>query len=214
MFENSVGPITLHPNFANDQARRVAESCVPFADDPARVKMVWCELAARAERFGWRLPPESETTEDPALRVLLDDRSFAPVSAAEGRYVFVLPGAGLMARLVSRRTVQSDTARWVADHRQLGVMVSSLCLRAGGLVVAIPLDHPDLDVGWWQPEWHGRNELRRWANGDAVVPMPKGVLETGKLMVAGSRVRDGALSVARRDKGRNSRSFRETTRFA
>ena len=179
MFENADGPTTLHPNLANDQARRVALSCLPFADDAARVEPVWRELAARAERLGWRLPPEPGTTDDPALRVVVDGEAFAPVSAEEGRYVFVLPRAGAMVRLVSRHTVPSVTAPWIADHRRLGVLLNSLRVQANGSAMTIPLDHPDLDAGWWQPEWHGRNQPRRWTNGDAILPIPKALPVAG-----------------------------------
>jgi len=34
MFDNAGLPLTLHPDLTNDQARREAESCAPFADGP------------------------------------------------------------------------------------------------------------------------------------------------------------------------------------
>jgi hypothetical protein len=36
----------------------------------------------------------------------------------------------------------------------------------------IPLDHPALAEGWWQPERHGPITLRRWTNGNALLPIP------------------------------------------
>jgi hypothetical protein len=38
-------------------------------------------------------------------------------------------------------------------------------------VLPIALDHPRLVVGWWQPEQHGPNTLRRWTNGDATLAL-------------------------------------------
>jgi hypothetical protein len=35
----------------------------------------------------------------------------------------------------------------------------------------VPLDHPDLSQGWWAVERYGV-VLRRWTNGDAVLPLP------------------------------------------
>jgi hypothetical protein len=48
----------------------------------------------------------------------------------------------------------------------------------------IPLDHPKLGSGWWQAEWHDAAALRRWTDGDAVVPMPAVAAGTWLLEVA------------------------------
>lgn len=171
MFANADVPLLLHPDLTNDQARRVAESCAPFADDPALVEPVWRTLAMRAGQLGWDLPPAPETTDDPALCLLVDGSSLAPVSFAAGRYVFVLPDAGATARLVSRSTVPAETRPWIADDRRLGVRLRGLTLRSGASVLPIPLDHPTLVEGWWQPERHGPSTLCRWTNGDAELPL-------------------------------------------
>jgi hypothetical protein len=172
MFGNAGLPLTLHPDLTNDQARREAESCAPFADDPERIEPMWRELAARAMQLGWHLPPGPETTDDPALHLLVDGRRVAPVSVVQGRTSFLLPRADAKVRLVSRSAVPSEMRPWVADGRRLGVMLCGLTLRSGALVSAIPLDHPAFGEGWWDAEWHGPTVLRRWTNGDAVVPMP------------------------------------------
>jgi autotransporter passenger strand-loop-strand repeat protein len=172
MFENAGGPLLLHPDLTNDQARRVAESCMPFADDPERVEKAWRALATRAAQLGWLPPPEPETTEDPALCLLVAGRPIAPVSVLDGRYEFVLPSASAEARLVSRSVVVGKGRPWVADDRRLGVMVRGLTVRSGASMWPIPLDHLAFGEGWWQPEWHGPTLLRRWTNGDALVPMP------------------------------------------
>jgi hypothetical protein len=126
--------------------------------------------------LGLRLPAAPETSDDPALYVLVDGRRLAPSSVVEGRHVFMLPSVDSTVRLISRNAVRSETAPFVSDDRCLGVMLSELIWRSGALVVPVPLDHPALDEGWWQPEWHGSAALRRWTNGDAVVPLPGSAL--------------------------------------
>ena len=75
LFQNADAPLFLHPDLSTDgQARREALSCAPFIAD---VEPVWRQLADRARQLGIRLP-ESATTIDPALRVLVSgcrDRS-------------------------------------------------------------------------------------------------------------------------------------------
>ena len=171
LFENAGLPLTLHPDLTNDQARRYAESCAPFADGAEQVEPIWTELAARAQDLGWRLQPAPQTTDDPGLHLLVDGRLIKPIDVAPGHASFLLPEAGAEVRLVSRSTVPSATRPWIADDRRLGVLLRSLTVRAGGSVKAIPLDHPALAEGWWDVEYHGPSVLRRWTNGYAVVPM-------------------------------------------
>jgi autotransporter-associated beta strand protein len=170
MFENSIGPTTLHPDLTNDQSRREAESCLPFADDATRVEPVWRALVARAAHLCWHRQAESATTEDPLLRLWINGRSVAPVSVATGRHVFLLPGADIPVRIQSRAAVPSESRPWILDDRRLGVMLRGLTVRAGAEVLPIPLDHPAFGAGWWEPERRGL-ALCRWTNGDAVVPM-------------------------------------------
>ncbi|WP_158927342.1 Hint domain-containing protein [Acidisphaera sp. S103] len=176
LFENAGGALVLHPDLTGDQARRRAWSCAPFADDPARTEPIWRALAARTVQLGWHRPSEPETTEDPDLRLLVDGRQVAPVSVSTGRHVFIVPRIGAAVRLASRTAVPSETCPWIADDRSLGILLRGLRMRTGAMVVPIPLDHPDLREGWWQPEWHGPTALRRWTNGDAAVPMPGAAL--------------------------------------
>jgi hypothetical protein len=129
-------------------------------------------LAARAVQLGWQLPPEPSTTDDPPLALLVDGRRLAPVSVAHGLHVFLLPAARTAVRLVSRSAVANETRPWVSDDRRLGVLPRELTVRSGRSAVPIPLDHPALGDGWWQPEWHDPTALRRWTNGDGLVPMP------------------------------------------
>jgi Hint domain len=171
MFENAGLPLILHPDLTNDQARRERESCAPFADLPAVVEPIWRALVVRAEQMGLSMPPVPETTDDPGLHLRVDGRQCAPVSAAQGRYSFLVPGTASEVRLVSRHAVRPDTAPWIADHRRLGVQLRAMTIRRGGETLPVPLDHPLLADGWWNPEWHDATTLRRWTKGDAVVPM-------------------------------------------
>jgi hypothetical protein len=171
MFENTRGPLVLHPDLTNDQARRVAESCMPFADDAARVEPIWRDLAIRAVQLGLPMPVAPETTDDPGLCLLVDQRGIAPIGVTRGRYVFILPRNDRAVRLSSRAAAPGDTAPWIADERRLGVMLGGLTVHAGGQISPIPLDHPALGDGWWEPEWHNA-ALRRWTNGDALLPVP------------------------------------------
>jgi hypothetical protein len=170
MFGNAVLPVLLHPDLTNDQARRQRESCAPFADQPAVVEPIWRSLAARAEQMGSAVPLMPETTDEPALHLMVDGRRCTPVSAAQGCYTFLVAGNPSEMRLVSRHAVRPDTAPWVADSRRLGVQLGAMTIRCGGAVVPVPLDHPLLADGWWEPEWHAATTLRRWTKGDAVVP--------------------------------------------
>jgi Hint domain len=171
MFENAGKPLLLHPDPANGQARRTVESCMPFVDDPARVEPMWRALAERAAQRGWAPPPMPETTGDPALCLIVDGRPIAPIGVIQGKHVFAVPAGAARARLRSRAAIPSDTAPWVADDRRLGVLLRGLTVRSGAGVMPIPLDHPGLRAGWWQPEWHGSAILRRWTDGDALLPV-------------------------------------------
>jgi Hint domain len=171
MFENADLPMSLHPDLTNGQARRERESCAPFADQPAVVEPIWRTLAARVEQMGLAPTPMPETTDDPALHLMVDGRRCAPVSAAHGCYTFLVEGHASAVRLVSRHAERPDTAPWIADSRRLGVQLRAMTIRRGGDIVPVPLDHPLLAEGWWAPEWHAPTTLRRWTKGDAAVPM-------------------------------------------
>jgi hypothetical protein len=172
-FANADAALTLYPDVANwdGQARRVAGSCAPFADDAGRVEPIWRRLATRATILGMQPPQPPDATGEPALRLVVGGRIIAPVIADGGHHVFVMPANGSEARLVSRAAIPSDLMPWVSDQRTLGVMLSRMTLRIGDAVVPIPLDHPLLTKGWWQPERYGAN-LRRWTDGNALLVLP------------------------------------------
>ena len=170
LFEHGGDPLVLHPDLTNDQARRVAESCPPFVDDPATVEPIWRGLALRAERGGLKLPSLPATTRDPGLCLVIDGGSVGPISMQDGRHIFAVPAGTAELRLRSRSASPSETAPWISGDRRLGVQLRGLFVRSGTDLAAIPLDHPALGAGWWQPEWHSSTTLRRWTDGDALVP--------------------------------------------
>ncbi|HEY4172699.1 MAG TPA: Hint domain-containing protein [Rhodopila sp.] len=171
-FQNAGLPLLLHPEFCNDQVRRRTRSCAPFVDAPETVEPIWRSLAGRARLLGFSLPDAMETTNDPLLRLMVDGNDLKPVSVSATQAVFVLPRTGAEMRLISRTAVPADLTPWVEDRRQLGVMLSGLTWRSGQDYLPVPLDHPGLTDGWWGCEWHGP-ALRRWTDGNAVVPAPR-----------------------------------------
>jgi hypothetical protein len=162
--------IVLHADFGDGQARRVAESCRPFADDVTGAEWTWQRIATRATLLGFHVPVNFETTADPGLHIAIDGRVIRPISAQAGRLVFALPPGGGQVRLVSRAAAPCDGQPWVEDRRRLGVVVSRLTLRCGEAVEPIPLDHPMLVDGWWAVEGAARR-LWRWTDGDAALPL-------------------------------------------
>ena len=165
-------PRLLYPDPSGDDLHptREANSCAPFVTDPASIRPIWQRLADRAEALGRSLPKLS-TTDDPALRLLADGRPIKPIAGDDRRFVFPLPRNTSEVRLVSRTAAPSDTQPWLDDCRRLGVSVSRLVIRDADEVCDLPLDHPELARGWWAPERDGV-ALRRWTDGDAVLPLP------------------------------------------
>jgi hypothetical protein len=58
------------------------------------------------------------------------------------------------------------------DRRRLGLYVERIVLRGADEVREVPVDHPSLSRGWWAVERSG-TALRRWTDGNAVVPLPQ-----------------------------------------
>jgi ELWxxDGT repeat protein len=174
-FFGSGGALLLHPDLTGEdgQARREAQSCAPFAADAPRVEPIWQRLATRSTMLGHTLPGAPQTTDDPELRVMVNERFVQAISSHNGHYMFVLPSTGGAIRLTSRTAVPSEAQPWIDDRRRLGVMVSRLTVRnCDGSVEAIPLDHPALGEGWWDVErQHSASALRRWTDGHALLPL-------------------------------------------
>ena len=171
MFENGAAPLMLHPDMAqmNDQARRVAESCVPFVCDAERVEPIWRTIAERAVELG--LPLQTmETIDDPGVHLRIGEKQFRPISRVGNRYQFVVAALNNDARLVSRNAAPSDVWPWVDDNRQLGVAIREITVRSGTQRTDIALDDLRLTDGWWQVE-QDHATMWRWTNGDASLPI-------------------------------------------
>lgn len=177
-FANSGAPLVLHPDLtdAADYPAREIGSCAPFVSDAADVRPVWQRLAARAAALG-QPAPQAVTTDDPELCVVAKGQTLRPLYSHNGRHVFALPAGTAEIRIVSRASAPTDVRPWLEDRRELGVYVSRLVLRGAHDVHEVPVDHPDLSHGWWAVERDGA-ALRRWTNGNAIVPLPQGTAAT------------------------------------
>ena len=110
----------------------------------------------------------------PAIRncgSLAKGRTVRPLYGENGLYIFALPKGATEVRLVSRAGSPADARPWLDDRRCLGVNVERIVLRGASEMQEIPVDHPDLSQGWQAVERDGM-ALRRWTNGDAVLPLP------------------------------------------
>ena len=85
--------------------------------------------------------------------------------------IFTLPRGAREVRLVSRAGSPTEARPWLEDRRRLGVRVARLVLRGADDLREIPVDHPDLTIGWWAVERDGQI-ISRWTNGEAVLPLP------------------------------------------
>jgi Hint domain len=171
-FANSDEPLVLHPDLTDetDYPTREAGSCVPFVWDEASVRPVWQRLSERAAALGQPVRP-AETTTDPALHLVAAGRRIKPVYADAGLFIFPLPRNARTVRLVSRASAPTDARPWLDDRRRLGVRLARIVLRDATMVREIPVDHPDLQQGWWAVERDGP-ATGRWTDGDAVLPLP------------------------------------------
>ncbi len=120
MFENA-GPVILHPDFTNDQARREIELCAPFVVDKGRVKPIWDRIACRTtQATTLNMQP---TIDDPDLRLVVGGQVILPCRSFDGRCVFVLPRHAKAVRLISRTAIPCEQRPWIEDQRELGIRV-------------------------------------------------------------------------------------------
>jgi hypothetical protein len=171
-FANSGEPLVLHPDLTDemDYPTREAGSCAPFVWDEASVQPVWQRLAERAEALGQPVSTP-QTTTDPELCIVADGRTLRPLHGENGLYVFALPQGATEISLVSRAGALTDTRPWLEDRRCFGVYVDRISLRGASEMRQVPLDHPGLSQGWWAVDQKGA-VLRRWTDGNAIVPLP------------------------------------------
>ena len=105
-FSNAGLALVLHPEFqVNAGLKRWAtDACAPLTVSPAAVEPVWRRLAARAELLG-HAAPDHVLTQDPALRLVAQGRTIAPLAIRGSRHVFALPPGAATVRLTSRAAV-------------------------------------------------------------------------------------------------------------
>jgi hypothetical protein len=164
IFQNADVPLDLHPTFDAAQAQREGASCAPFVTDPGRVEPLWRALAARATAGGLTVADTS-----PSHCLIAAGGMIRPISQTVRCIAFLLPAGTDHVRLVSSDFIQP----WVDDPRSLAVAVTRLTLRGGSSVETLPLDHPSLSDGWWEPE-HDGDRMWRWTNGDAAISLSIG----------------------------------------
>ncbi len=171
-FDHAGEPRVLHPDLTSetDFPTREAASCRPFVWDEASVRPIWQRLAERAAALGQPVSAR-DATHEPALRVRALGRELRPVQVDGGLHIFVLPGGVAEVGLISRAGAPTDARPWLEDRRNLGVYVERIVLRSGSDVQDIPLDHRGLSQGWWAVERVGP-ALRRWTDGNALLPLP------------------------------------------
>jgi antigen 43 len=171
-FTNAGQAVALHPDLTDpsDCWKRETASCAPFVWGEESVRPVWDRLAARAAQMG-RPMPVRDVTNDSELQVIAKGCTLRDVSVQDDRHVFVLPKDVTEVRLVSCAAAPSEVRPWLEDSRCLGIYVERIVLRTGTEVREVAVDHVSLTQGWWAAERNGL-ELRRWTNGDAVLPLP------------------------------------------
>jgi len=174
LFETPATPVALHPNFHVDaeHARWDTDACARLAVDPATVEPVWRRLMKRGEELGF-VAPARITTTDPDLHLEVDGAILRPLLLQDGCHVFILGRKTGSARLLSRAARPTDGRPWLDDRRQLGVLVERIVIDDGVSRRQIPVDHPTLTQGWWEPERDG-TQMRRWTAGAATLDLPIG----------------------------------------
>lgn len=172
-FGNSGLPLMLHPDLTDEagDAARAGGSCAPFAMDAASVQPIWQRLAERAAAIG-KPVPQRAVTEAADLHLVAKGRVVKPIYHDAELAIFVLPRGASEVRLASRAQSPAEARPWLDDRRKLGVQISRIVLRGADLARDVPIDHPDLQKGWWAVEQDGL-VLRRWTDGDAVLPLPE-----------------------------------------
>ena len=171
LFANGGGPIALCPEFRPPKTWS-SDAAAPLVTDEARVKPVWERLAARARELD--LPVRDlRSIDDPALQLQVGGRMIRPVQLGDDRFVFCLPKHDGTVRVMSRAGSPTDVSPWAEDWRRLGIYVGHIVTHSRTGPNTLPLDHPSLREGWWAIEQAGRL-LRRWTDGNALLPVPPG----------------------------------------
>ena len=140
----------------------------PLAVARADVEPIWHRLDQRASVLGYRPRRETVLTEEPDLRVLLDDgRTIPPCWHDAAKQMFRIPHGTRPIRLISRASTPADVIRpFCDDRRRLGVKVEKLVLWDGLNDAEFPAVDFDL------PGWHAGEDQARWTDGAATLHLP------------------------------------------
>ena len=113
-FANAREPLMLHPDLLDqtNYPTRAAASCHPFVWDEASIRPIWQRLAERAAALGQPVVT-TDTTAEPAIRILARGRMLRPVHVDGTRHVFVLPEATTSVRVISRAGSPTDARPWL-----------------------------------------------------------------------------------------------------
>ncbi len=155
-FENTDGPITLHPH-NQAQAYRESQGCAPFAERGAAVSAIRSRIIARMGMRG--------ITHDCHLRVFSDRRTLPVRTVSATCYELTLPVINDDVLIFSRIVVPAEWEADSNDWRKLGLDVAALELITEHGTVAIPINSPDLCFGW-----HNHETDHRWTDGCAAIP--------------------------------------------
>ncbi len=139
------------------------DAAAPLDTGRGFVEPIWHRLAARAAAIGLPVPATTLlTTDDPFLRLRLDDGSLLAASrSSRDRHFFVLPAGTRRVAIVSRVFVPALVeGPFVDDRRRLGVAVSDARLWTGLRTRKLALGHP---AGGWHATEPGTQAV--WTDG-------------------------------------------------
>ena len=163
---SSSAVIALLPELSVDAAHKSwnRDACAPLTTDRETVEPIWNILDRRAVVCG--LADErrrSGLSDDPQLRVLLDDGTHVEASWNRGgRHFFQIPAGTTPLRLVSRSTVPAlVVGPFVDDRRLLGVLVNRVVFWKG-LYESVVTAAEIAVAGWHELEGDAR-----WTDGNA-----------------------------------------------
>jgi hypothetical protein len=162
----------LYPDFTIDPRHLSWETyaCAPLTTARAAVEPIWQRLDRRAAALGLHdSRPAPMLSDDPEIRVLLDDGSIVCGSPIDGRLRFEVPEGRTPMLLRSRHASPAALiGPFLDDRRELGVKIGAL--RYG----AEPVDLASLTT----PGWHGVEPDGRWTDGTAQLPLEPACMRT------------------------------------
>ena len=167
--EAAVTALRPQPDLDAGHRAWLTDACAPLATDRGTVEPIWARLEQRAIAHGLAdARVETVLSDDPQLRVLLDDG--AVLSARwdrGGRHFFQIPAGTREMRLLSRAAVPAEVVGpFVDDRRGLGVLVRTVIVWNGLHDTIIRAAELDL------AGWHAAEADARWTDGNATLDLP------------------------------------------